>query len=68
MQEFKNLEQATKLISDNLLESLTMLEILDELVDYSIKESTLISKIKINLKNSFEQTELCRSVISVPDK
>jgi hypothetical protein len=32
MQEFKNLEQSMKFISASLLESLTMLDILDELI------------------------------------
>ena len=68
MQEFKNLEQSMKFISDSLLESLTMLDILDELIDYSIKESTIISNIRNNIKNSFEQTELCRGIVSVPDR
>lgn len=68
MQEFKNLEQSMKFISASLLESLTMLDILDELIDYSIKESTIISNIRNNIKNSFEQTELCRGIVSVPDR
>ena len=68
MQEFKNLEQSMKFISASLLESLTMLDILDEIIDYSIKESTIISNIRNNIKNSFEQTELCRGIVSVPDR
>ncbi len=67
MTEFNNLEESMKYISDCMLESLTMLEILDELVDYSRKESTLISKIKHNISKSFNVIESSRNIISIPE-
>ena len=67
MEEFKNLEELTKNISDKLLDSISMLEILRDIIDGEQKEDFLISNSLKNIKQSFNDIEKCRELISIPD-
>ena len=67
MEEFKNLEELTKNISDKLLDSISMLEILRDIIEGELKEDFLISSTHKNIKQSFNDTEKCRKLISIPD-
>ena len=67
MEEFKNLEELTKNISNKLLDSISMLEILLDIIDGEQKEDFLVSSTLKNIKQSFNDIEKCRQLVSIPD-
>lgn len=67
MENTKNLSELTKEISNNILNSLILSEILKDIIDGNAKEDILISYIYKNIKNAFDNIELCRKAISKPD-
>ena len=67
MEENKNLEELTRNISDKLLDSMSMLEILRDIIDGKQKEDFLVSSTLKNIEQSFNDIEKCRNLISVPD-
>ena len=56
----KKLKYLMKNISGNLLETKSLVEILDEISDFDAKGSTLVYMIKDNIKKSFKDIERCR--------
>jgi hypothetical protein len=67
MEEKTNLETLTQKVSDNLLDSIYIVEILEEMFeDCGGKEGFLLSSLKNNIKAAFETTEDCRNIISCP--
>ncbi len=64
MKRQKTLAQMSKQISNNLLESIYLLDILRDIVGGEAKQDTLILKIKQNIKASFKQILICRKFIS----
>jgi len=64
MDETKNLSKLTAEISENLLNSMIFLEILKDIIDGETKEDILISNIFNNIKNAFNNIEICRKTIS----
>lgn len=67
MEGVKNLEQLAKEISDKLLDSINLLDILEDVVDGERKEYFLVSTIQNNINQAFNDIETCRQMISVPD-
>lgn len=64
MEEQKNLQQMTEEISDKLLETRYLLDILDELVNNDAKMHTIVLQSNKNIKFSFDMVEKCRTMIS----
>jgi len=67
MEELKNLEQLTAEISNQLFDSLNILEIFEEIVECDRKEGFLITSLQKNIDKAFKYTEMCRELISIPD-
>lgn len=67
MEEKKNLETLSENVSDKILESIYLIEILDELYDGCGKEGILLTSLKRNMKSAFEAIEDCRKMISCPN-
>ncbi len=63
----RNLSEISRDISDMLLESFRLLEILEELIAGEAKEDLLISIVKNNVESAFKDIEKCREMISVAD-
>lgn len=63
----RNLAEISRNISGKLLDSVNLLGILEDLLDGEPKESTLIYTIKGYVKESFEDIEKCRRIISIAD-
>ena len=59
-----NLQKLTKEISSTLFDSMTMLEILNEIHFMDTKEGLILSILKNNILNSFNNVEKCRELIS----
>ena len=67
MKKNKDLNYLNKKISNRLLESIRLLDILETLIDGKAKEDILISIIKQNIKKSFNDIQDCRRMISFGD-
>jgi len=67
MEETKNLAEMGKDISGKLFDAITLLETLEEIVDGSRKEATLLSITKQNIKLAFYEIEECRKMIYILD-
>ena len=67
MNKNKNLNCLNKKISNRLLESMRLLDILETLIDGKAKEDILINIIKQNIKTSFNYIQECRHMISTGD-
>ena len=67
MKKNKDLNYLNKKISNRLLESIRLLDILETLIDGKAKEDILISIIKQNIKTSFNDIQDCRRMISFGD-
>ena len=67
MEEIKNLAEQTEEISNLLLDSLTLLELLEDVVDGEQKEYFLVSAIQKNIDKAFCNIEDCRRLISIPN-
>lgn len=67
MEEIKNLEELTKKISGDLLDTINMLDILKEITDGECKKDFLICSIQKNVNNAFNNIEYCRQLISITD-
>ena len=67
MKKNKDLNYLNKKISNRLLESIRLLDILETLIDGKAKEDILISIIKQNIKTSFNDIQDCRRMISFKD-
>lgn len=63
----KNIEQFCKNVSDNILDSKVLIEILEDIIDGDNKLYTILRLIESNLDKAFDNIEECRSYISVPD-
>jgi len=61
----RNLAEINKDISLRLLDSVCILEILEDMFDGERKESFLIDTAKKNLRKAFEDIEKCRKIISI---
>lgn len=67
MEEFKNLENLTAKISKDLFETISLLDILEEIIDGERKESFLVSSMQERIYNAFSDIEECRKLIANPD-
>ena len=67
MEESKNLADLTKDISNQLIGSIELLDILEDVVDGERKECFLVSSLQKNINKAFKDIEICRHMISVPD-
>lgn len=67
MEEIKNLKELTKRISNNLLETISVLDILEEIIDGKRQESFLVSSMQDRIYNAFNDIEECRKLIANPD-
>lgn len=67
MEEPKNLEELTKKISNDLIDTINLLDILEEILEGKRKEDFLVNSIKKNVRNAFNNIESCRQLISIPD-
>ena len=61
----KNLAQLNKEISNRLLNSCYLLEILEDIMGGEAKEGILIDTVKRNVLKSFDDIEKCRKIISM---
>ena len=64
MDDTKTLSELTAEISENLLNAMIFSEILKDIIDGETKEDILISNIFNNIKNAFNNIEICRKTIS----
>lgn len=64
MEHFENILQLNKDISSKLLDSIYLLEILDDLIDGEPKEGTILSVLKQNIISSFQEISDMRRLIS----
>lgn len=60
----KTLEERNREVSSKLLDSLYLLELLEEMLAENAKMSTVVSIITNNVKSSFDEISECRSMIS----
>jgi len=67
MEETKNLKELTSKISNNLLETISILDILEEIIDGERKEGFLVSSMQMRIHNAFNDIEECRKLIANPD-
>ena len=67
MEESKNLADLTKDISNQLICSIELPDILEDVVDGERKEYFLVSSLQKNINKAFKDIEICRQMISVPD-
>lgn len=67
MKKYKNLEERSKIISEKLLETIYLLEILEDFCESDAKAGTLVSMANKNINISFHEIEKCRKLISVSD-
>ena len=64
MKKYKNLEDRNRIISGKLLESIYLLEILEEACESHAKEGTLVNIAIKNVNIAFKEVEKCRKMIS----
>jgi hypothetical protein len=67
MDKEQNLAELTRDISENLLTSINLLEILEEISEAEPKTGTVISLLQTNLRAAFEGLEICRNKIYILD-
>ena len=67
MEENLNLAQICTEISGNLLDSINLLEILDNLADGDSKIDTIIDYLQQNITSAFKNIEKCRKIIYILD-
>ena len=67
MKKYKNLEDRNRIISEKLLESIYLLEILEETYESQAKEGTLINLAIKNINIAFKETEKSRKMISITE-
>ncbi|MBO6271934.1 hypothetical protein J6O48_04045 [bacterium] len=67
MEKESNLAELTKYASDKLLESVYLIDALEELTDIDPKCGTIISIIKNNINFAFDNIEQCRNKIYILD-
>ena len=67
MEKEKNLAELTRDISNSLLNSINLLEILKEITDIDSKTGTVLTLIQNNLNSAFENLENCRHKIFILD-
>mgnify|MGYP006916028193 CR=1 FL=1 len=67
MEEIKNLADLTKDISDMLIQSIEIINIIDEITYDDTKIAPLINIINDNIKKAFNINEQCRIIISKPE-
>jgi len=67
MENTKNLVELERDISVKLLETISLLEIFEEIIDGENKAGTLLSIIKKNVTNAFKENEECRKKIYISD-
>ena len=65
MKKIKNLEERSRLISEKLLETIYLLEILEDAYEGEAKEGTIINLASKNINIAFNEIEKCRKMISV---
>ena len=58
----KNIVELNRETSRNLLEALSLIECLQDILEYSNKEGTILEIIKKNIKSSFNNIEKCREM------
>ncbi len=67
MEETKNLKELTAKISKNLFDTISILDIFEEIIDGERKESFLVSSMQKRIHNAFNDIEECRKLIANPD-
>ena len=67
MENEQNLAKLTRDISNSLLNSINLVEILEEITDIDSKSGTVITILQNNLKSAFENIENCRHKIFILD-
>ena len=65
MEETKNLAELCRDISNELVEALSVVNILYEISDGDSKQEILLKIINKNIRLSFENIEKCRSMIAI---
>lgn len=63
----QNLEQLCKSISNKIIDSKNIAELLFESIDLDKHAGTIVLIITKNLKNAFNEIEICRKFISNPN-
>ncbi|MBO6257463.1 hypothetical protein J6N69_05460 [bacterium] len=64
MKKYKNLEERSRIISEKLLESIYLLEILEQACESQAKKGTLVNIAIKNVNIAFKEVEKCRKMIS----
>jgi hypothetical protein len=67
MKKGKNLKILSTEISNNLIDTIYLVEILEDFLNYSGKEEILVRILKKKIKSSFYKIEKCRKMISFVD-
>ena len=67
MEETKNLKELTAKISKNLFDTISILDIFEEIIDGERKESFLVSSMQKRIHNASNDIEECRKLIANPD-
>ena len=67
METTKNLAELSKTISGKLLDSLNLLNTLEDITDGEAKQTTLLTIIQNNIKSAFNEIEQCRKMIYISD-
>lgn len=62
------LAELTQNISDKLLDSIYIVELLDEIIEPNAKIEILTKQLKEKIKDAFEKTEQCRQKIYIPSR
>ena len=66
-EQIKTLGQLCKNISNMIIDSKILIEVLEDILDADKKFLTILSIIEKNLDIAFDEIEKCREIISIPD-
>ena len=67
MKHKRNLAELTYDISNNLLDSIRLTDILEDQIDGEAKSDTILRLIRNKIKSAFFNIEKCRKIISIVD-
>lgn len=65
MKKYKNLATRNREISDRILESIYLLDVLELITDGEAKTDVIIKAIKKHLKYGFREIEACRKIVAL---
>ena len=66
--DFENLENLTRKVSNKLSDSFILIETLMDAVELNRNSETIIYMVKDNIRDALDKVETCRKLISVPDR